>query len=207
GGPPRTPGSPRPASRIRCPSCTPGGIRTFSRRVLVTPPVPWHSGHFSCTIVPTPWHSRHGSEKLNDPWLRVTSPVPPQTGHVRGLVPGLAPLPRQVSHTPGARRVSGRVAPCTASAKSMVTSASTSRPRAAPVRWVPPREKIELNRSEKLVPLNRRSPAPPTRSEMSNGASCAPRRYAPEPNSARISSYSLRFFSSESTWYASETSL
>ena len=36
-------------------------------RVLVTPPVPRHSGHFSSTTVPTPWHSRQGSEKLNAP--------------------------------------------------------------------------------------------------------------------------------------------
>src|SRR2546430_10624580 len=52
-------------------SATPAGIRTLSVRVLVTPPVPRHSGHFTSTIVPTPWHSRHGSEKLNEPWLLV----------------------------------------------------------------------------------------------------------------------------------------
>ena len=51
-GPPRSPGSPRPPSRIRCPSATPAGMRTLIVRVLVTPPVPWHSGHFSSTTVP-----------------------------------------------------------------------------------------------------------------------------------------------------------
>jgi hypothetical protein len=66
-GPPRSPGSPRPASLIRWPSATPAGKRTLIVRVLVTPPLPRHSGHFSSTIVPTPWHSRQGSEKLNDP--------------------------------------------------------------------------------------------------------------------------------------------
>src|SRR5262249_54956537 len=82
-GPPREPGSPRPDRRIFCPSATPGGIRTLSVRDLVTPPVPWHSGHLTSTIVPTPWHSRHGSEKLNEPWLLVVRPTPWHTGQVR----------------------------------------------------------------------------------------------------------------------------
>ena len=111
------PARPARPSRMRCPSATPGGNRTVSVRVLVTPPVPRHSGHFSSTTVPTPWHSRHGSEKLNEPWLRVTSPAALALRAGRGSVPGLAPLPWQVSHTPGARSVSGSVAPRTASPK------------------------------------------------------------------------------------------
>ena len=43
-----------------------------------------------------------------------------------------------------------------------------------------------------------RTPPPPAR---------APRRNAPEPNSERISSYSLRFLSSERTSYASDADL
>src|SRR2546430_8706363 len=128
-GPPRAPGSPRPDSRIFCPSATPAGIRTLSVRVLVTPPVPRHSGHFTSTIVPTPWHSRHGSEKLNDPWLLVVSPTPWQTGQVRGTEPGLAPLPWQVSQTPRARRVNGSGAAVTPARKSRTDSGSTFRPR------------------------------------------------------------------------------
>src|SRR5256886_15674402 len=107
-------------------SATPAGIRTLSVRVLVTPPVPRHSGHFTSTIVPTPWHSRHGSEKLNEPWLLVVSPTPWQTGQVRGTEPGLAPLPWQGSQTPGARRVNGSVAPLTASPESSSPPAPTS---------------------------------------------------------------------------------
>src|SRR2546430_3985302 len=181
-GPPRAPGSPRPESRIFCPSATPAGIRTLSVRVLVTPPVPWHSGHLTSTIVPTPWHSRQGSEKLNAPWLVETRPAPWQTGQVRGTDPGLAPLPWQGSHTPGARRVSGRVAPLDASRKSSRTSASTSRPRVGPRRPVvrPPPEKIELNRSEKPAPPNRRAPAaaaagrPPHISPRAEGVAAPP---------------------------------
>src|SRR6266571_3656215 len=217
-GPPRAPGSPRPDSRIFWPSATPAGIRTLSVRALVTPPVPRHSGHFTSTIVPTPWHSRQGSEKLNEPWLIVVNPTPWQTGQVRGTDPGLAPLPWQVSQTPGARRVSGSVAPLTASRKSSSTSASTSRPRLGPRRVAvrPPPEKIELNRSEKPAPPNRRSPAPgpafesPNRSDRSNAVPPpprGPRRNAPDPKSWRISSYSLRCLSSDSTSYASDTAL
>src|SRR4029450_4552731 len=130
---------PPPARRVPLPSATPAGMRTLRVRVLVTPPVPRHSGHFSSTTVPTPWHSRNGSG--NDdahlveetaPWLDVTKQDPWPIGHCRGCVPGLAPVPWQVSHTPGARSVIGRVAPCTASPKSRVTSASTSRPRCGP---------------------------------------------------------------------------
>jgi hypothetical protein len=140
--------------------------------------------------------------------LLVVNPAPWQTGQVRGTEPGLAPLPWQVSQTPGARRVNGSVAPLTASRKSSSTSASTSRPRLGPrLGMVRPPEKIELNRSEKPAPANRRSPAAlaaaasPKMSDMSKGVPPvrAPRRNAPEPKSCRISSYSLRLASSEST--------
>src|SRR6185437_8936436 len=153
-------------------------------RVLVTPPVPRHSGHLTSTIVPTPWQSRQGSEKLNEPWLELTRPTPRQVGQVRGSEPGAAPLPWQVSQVPGVCRVSDRVTPCTASTKSRLISVSTSRPR--PARRVeppPPPEKIELNRSEKPAPPKRRSaplvrgapPAPgPNRSLKSNEPVPAP---------------------------------
>src|SRR6185437_16091572 len=175
-------------------------------RVLVTPPVPRHSGHLTSTIVPTPWQSRQGSEKLNEPWLELTRPTPWQVGQVRGCEPGAAPLPWQVSQVPGVCRVRDRVTPFTASTKSRLISVSTSRPR--PARRVappPPPEKMELNRSEKPAPPKRRSPpvpapvrgvpgapAPaPNRSVKSNEPVPAPpvralRRNWPEPNSDRI---------------------
>ncbi len=213
---------------MRCPSATPAGNRTLSVRVLVTPPVPRHSGHFSSTTVPTPWHSRHGSEKLNEPWLRVTSPEPWHCGQVRGWVPGLAPLPWQVSQTPGARSVSGSVTPATASPKSSATSASTSRPRAGPRGCAGAPPAAREDRAEQVGEAGAAEPAvapvpavpppppkPPNRSERSNGRSrpagpppagrCAGTR--PQPKSERISSYSLRRPASESTSYASETAL
>src|SRR5687768_9601944 len=141
-------------------------MRTLIVRVLVTPPLPTHSGHFSSTIVPTPWHSRHGSVKLNEPWLLLTTPCPRQLGQWRGVEPGAAPLPWHVSQVPGVRRVIGSVAPCTASVKLSTTSVSTSRPRprrpaGCPAGPPPPPEKIELNRSEKPAPPKRRSPPGP----------------------------------------------
>src|SRR3982751_5681267 len=195
-------------------------MRTVSVRGRVTAPVPRQSGHFSSTTVPTPWHSRHGSENWNAPWFVVTSPMPLHFGQGRGSVPGLAPEPWQVSHRPGARSVSGRVAPRTASSKPSDSSASTSRPRTGPLRTrlaPPPPVNSEPNRSVNPPP-NRRSPVlvvgapPPNRSPRSNGTLLPPppralRRRAPLPNSERMSSYSLRLPGSDSTAYASETSL
>src|SRR3954470_11315605 len=103
-------------------------------------------------MLPEPEHSRHGSEKLKEPWLREISPEPWHCGQVRGVVPGLAPLPWQTSHAPGERSVSGSAGPRPACPKSSVTSVSTSRPRCGPRRVGPvgpPPEKIELKMSEK----------------------------------------------------------
>src|SRR4051812_9842129 len=167
---------------MRWPSPPPGGLRTVIVRVLVTPPVPRQSGHFSSTMVPTPWHSRQGSEKLNAPWLLVTRPEPWQAGQGLGWLPLAAPLPPQVSHTPGVRSVRGSVVPCTASANGSVTSASTSRPRDGR-RPGPLPENSELNRSEKPAPPKPRPPAPAVpgaplapanRSLRSNGVPPAP---------------------------------
>src|SRR4029434_9831795 len=97
------------------------GRRSLLVWFWVTPPVPRHSGHFSSTMLPAPWHSRQGSEKLNDPWLREIRPERWHCAQGGGEVPGLAPLPWQVSHSPAERRVSGSVVPRTAWANSSVT--------------------------------------------------------------------------------------
>src|ERR1700760_2101903 len=92
-GAPRRPASPWPASLIRWPSSTPGGIRTLIVRVRVVTPVPLHSSQGCSMIDPLPRHSVHGSEKPKAPWLRLITPAPLHVGQTFGLVPGLAPLP------------------------------------------------------------------------------------------------------------------
>ena len=178
-------------------------------RVLVTPPVPRHSGHFSSTMVPTPWHSRHGSEKLNDALVAGDQPgaVALRAG-ARLRCPAWRRCRGRCRRRPARAASAAASRPAPRRAKSSVTSASTSRPRGGPRgrrRPPPPPEKIEPNRSEKPAPPNRRSPAPPPPCRAAEPAEQvgrveppgrrrpgAPRRNAPEPNSERISSYSLR---------------
>ena len=196
-------------------------MRTLSVRVLVTPPVPRHSGHFSSTIVPTPWHSRHGSEKLNEPWLRVTSPTPRHCGQVRGSVPGLAPVPWQVSQTPGARSVSGSVAPAHRVARSRASPRPRRRGR-APARARPaPAAAAGEDRAEQVgeagaaeAPVAGAVPAPARRRTgrtRSNGrrrrrpGRCAGTRPSRTASASRRTPCACR--SSESTSYASETAL
>src|SRR5262249_9743767 len=111
----------------------------------------------------------------------------------------------------------GTVAPCTASAKSMRMSVSTSAPRRARVDVDgPPPPLVRPNRPPS------RSPRPPddvvvdappgNRSPRSNPPvpppkPPAPGRNAPDPNRLRASSYCLRLAGSDSTPYASETAL
>src|SRR3954468_21266231 len=101
-------------------------MRTVSVRSFVDAPEPWQVGHGVSTTRPEPRQARQGSANANPPWLRLLTPAPPQTEHVDGAVPGAAPEPPQVSQAPGAESRSGTVAPRTASANAMVTSASRS---------------------------------------------------------------------------------
>src|SRR5580765_2177175 len=82
-------------------------------------------------IDPLPPQLVHGSEKANDPWLRVTRPEPWHTGQSRGDVPGLAPIPWQVGQVARSATRTGTVTPRTASVKPKVISVSTSAPRRA----------------------------------------------------------------------------
>ena len=68
-------------------------MRTVTGRDRTVLPEPWQAGHGSSILLPVPWQSGHGSEKPKCPWLRVTKALPLHVGQVRGLVPGLAPLP------------------------------------------------------------------------------------------------------------------
>src|SRR3954452_17849154 len=95
-GPPLRPASPLPASRTRLPSLTPAGMLTRYFLTVRVAPLPLHVGHGSSMTVPLPWHCEHGWEIENSPWPCDSTPRPLQRGQVRGLVPGLAPVPVQV---------------------------------------------------------------------------------------------------------------
>src|SRR3954454_8042070 len=98
GGPPRGPASPLPFSLTREPSLTPAGMFTayfFTWRVW---PDPWQVGHGSLISVPVPPHWRHGWEIEKSPCDSASTPRPWQRLHTVGLVPGFAPVPRQVGH-------------------------------------------------------------------------------------------------------------
>ena len=66
-----------------------------------TRPSPRHTSHGSEMIVPSPAQVGHGATETNWPNMlraaRRTSPLPSQVVQVVGLVPGLAPLPSQLS--------------------------------------------------------------------------------------------------------------
>src|SRR5690606_4216935 len=174
------------------------GMRTVSVLVRVLTPSPPHSGHGSSIRTPWPRQSRHGSVNANAPWLRLTRPAPPHVGHGRRRVPGRAPLPPHVPQVAGLDSRNGNVAPRTASTKSMRTSVSTSAPRCPRMVdvAVPPR------RPNRLPSMSPRPPKPPpavwpNRSLKSKPPLPPPGKLKPpappEPNSLRVSSYSLRF--------------
>ena len=104
------PGSPWPASRIRCPSSTPAGMRTVSDAGRGSDPSPPHSGHGSSISRPVPRQSGQGSENANAPWLRRDQPdaVTGRAG-AAASVPGRAPVPPQRWQRPGADSRSGTV--------------------------------------------------------------------------------------------------
>ena len=79
------------------PVSTPGGTFTSTADFSATPPAPPQAGQRSVMTLPSPRHWPQVREMAKNPcWSRI-SPVPPQVGHGRGWVPGLAPLPLQVS--------------------------------------------------------------------------------------------------------------
>ena len=96
-GPPLVPGSPLPAERMRMPSLMPAGILTSSVFWRFSLPAPLQLGQGSGMILPLPWQCGQVCWMLKKPWRRCTVPAPLQLGQVLALVPGLAPLPWQVS--------------------------------------------------------------------------------------------------------------
>src|SRR6202035_1724113 len=218
-GAPRNPASPCPGSRIRCPSSTPGGIRTLIVRVRVVTPVPLHSSHGCSMIEPLPRHSVQGSEKPNAPWLLLITPEPLQVAHTLGLVPGRAPLPWQLVHGAGLVSRSGIATPLAASTKSSSVSVSRSLPRRGRLgRALAPRPNKPPKRSPILLPPLRpaasnksvrlnSAPSPPTPKPLKPLVSNRRPPRPPPANSRRVSSYSLRLAGSVSTSLASDTAL
>src|SRR3954454_7894238 len=170
-GPPRSPASPLPASRIREPSLTPGGMLT--RYFLSSRRRPWPAqvGHGSSITVPEPPQREHGRVIENRPWPSDSTPRPWHTGQTVGAVPGRAPVPRHVPQATCVATVTGTWAPSTACSKDSETVVSRSRPRsvAGLVRTEPPRPppavlKIPDRMSEnepKSPPAAPPPPAPP----------------------------------------------
>src|SRR5580693_6666748 len=221
-GAPRNPASPCPASRIRCPSTTPGGIRTLMVRLRVVTPVPLHSSQGCSMIDPLPRQSVHGSEKPKAPWLRLITPAPLHVGQTLGLVPGRAPLPWQLVHGAGLVSRNGIATPLVASRKSSSVSVSKSLPRRGRLgRGCAPRPNSPPNRSPMLLPPLRpaasnrslrlnSAPSPPTPKPPAKSPPPPPLKRRPNPppaKSRRVSSYSLRLAGSVSTSFASETAL
>ncbi len=125
-------------------------------------------------------------------------PLPPQVGQVFVLLPGFAPLPPQVSQFSCREMLISRLTPKAASSKEILTLTSTSPPRIGPFLWAvrPPPKK--LSKISPKPPKPSKPPKPPP-----YPAPPALPSKAAEPNW----SYCARFLSSESTWYASFTSL
>jgi hypothetical protein len=83
---------------MRSPSSTPAGIFTASVLCFFTRPAPRQVPQGSEIILPLPWHVGQVCWIEKKPWDMRTVPEPWQVSQVLGCVPGLAPVPWQVSH-------------------------------------------------------------------------------------------------------------
>src|ERR687893_1294085 len=127
-GPPFLPTPPRPGTLTFIPSFAPAGIPTltcFTPRVF---PLPRHLGHRFSTMEPLPPHRVHDVDSANRPWSRLCVPRPPHSGHVRGEVPGAAPLPPQSPHASSTGTPTRVVTPSRASLNFNLTLTVTSSP-------------------------------------------------------------------------------
>ena len=71
---------------------------TDSVLCFLTRPAPWHVPHGSGITLPVPWQVGHVCWIEKKPCDTRTSPRPWHAPHCLGSVPGLAPVPWQVSH-------------------------------------------------------------------------------------------------------------
>src|ERR1700710_1879239 len=93
-------------------------------------PEPWQVGQGSSTTSPRPWQVGQVSFIVNAPPTDAARmPTPSQSGHTRGKVPALAPVPEQSGHGASDESRSETVTPSIASAKPIVASVSMSEPR------------------------------------------------------------------------------
>src|SRR5690606_3347955 len=142
GGPPRSPASPSPASRMRCPSSIPAGTFTRIRRVRRTTPAPRHSRQAVSTVWPSPRQRGQVWTLTSRPrgvcCTRRTSPVPPHSGQVRMGVPGSALFPWQWGQTSTRGTEISVSMPKAASSKSSSRSYRRSAPRTGPPGPAPP---------------------------------------------------------------------
>src|SRR3954463_8116200 len=113
---------------MREPSLTPAGV--FTREGFLSRRRPWppQVGQGSSITVPLPPQREHGRVMENTPWPCASTPRPLQTGHTLGVVPGRAPLPRQVVQALCVATVTGTWAPSMACSKDSVTVVSRSLP-------------------------------------------------------------------------------
>ena len=192
GGPPRSPASPLPARRMREPSLTPAGMLTLYFLRSRMRPWPWQVAQGCSITVPEPPQLEHGRVIENRPWPSDSTPRPWQTGHTIGLVPGCAPVPRQVGQAAWVETETGTCAPSTAWSKESETVVSRSRPRSAAGRVRAPRPPVVLKMPERMSEKPPKSPAvaPAPPPPLPNGL--APPRIEP------LRSYFLRFSGSDS---------
>ena len=99
-------------------------------RLDIPRPEPWQVGHGSSTIMPRPRQVGQVSFIVNAPPTDAARmPTPSQSGHTRGIVPALAPVPQQSGHGASEASRSETVTPSIESANPMVASVSMSAPR------------------------------------------------------------------------------
>src|SRR5215217_4557540 len=151
-------------------------------------PCPLHVWQGCSITVPEPPQRLHGRVMENRPWPSDSTPRPLQTGQTIGLVPGSAPVPRQVGQAAWVPTETGTWAPSIACSKESETVVSRSRPRSAAGRVRPPRPPVVLKIPERMSENEPKSaavaPPPP------NGL--APEKIEP------VRSYFLRFSGSDS---------
>src|SRR6266511_2793093 len=203
---PAGPASPRPTSRMRCPSFTPGGILTENSRVVRTVPEPPHRSQGFGMICPEPPHRGQVRDSEKYPWFSATVPVPWHCGHTSGAVPGFAPEPPHTGHGAGPWIRNGTVVPFIASSKETRTSVSRSAPLVAPRVRAPRPRPVNMPRRSPRSPMSpspwpNGNPSTRTRPLPAGHPPVPPPPNPPKPEEAisRTCSYCLRFSSSPRT--------
>ena len=146
-------------------------------------PWPWQVWQGCSMTVPEPPQRWHGRVIENRPWPSDSTPRPWQTGHTIGLVPGSAPVPRQVGQAAWVATETGTCAPSTAWSKESETVVSRSRPRSAAGRVrAPPRPPVVLKMPgedvREAAEVGRPSRRPRRRRAPPNGLAAAEDRAA-----------------------------